>query len=143
MKAVENLFSPEFRNRLDGIIPFNGLSIGIMELIVEKFLGEIEEQLAEKKIRFELSAGAKRWLAESGYDSKFGARPLARFIQSEIKDVLADEILFGRLLKGGRVRIYKPEESSAQDKDALITENLVFEFPDKSIAQNAEQELTT
>ena len=105
MKAVENLFSPEFRNRLDGIIPFNGLSIGIMERIVGKFLNEVEEQLAEKNIRFELSPGARRWLAESGYDSSFGARPLARFIQSEIKDILADEILFGRLLKGGRVKI--------------------------------------
>ncbi len=143
MKAVENLFSPEFRNRLDGIIPFNGLSIGIMERIVEKFLAEIEGQLAEKKIRFELSPGAKRWLAESGYDSQFGARPLARYIQSEIKDVLADEILFGKLLKGGRVKIYKPEESPAGDHDVLRTENLVFEFPDRSIAQNTEQELTT
>jgi ATP-dependent Clp protease ATP-binding subunit ClpA len=143
MKAVENLFSPEFRNRLDGIIPFNGLSIGIMERIVEKFLAEIEGQLAEKKIRFELSPGAKRWLAESGYDPQFGARPLARYIQSEIKDVLADEILFGKLLKGGRVKIYKPEESPAGDHDVLRTENLVFEFPDRSIAQNTEQELTT
>ncbi|MGC9966559.1 MAG: ATP-dependent Clp protease ATP-binding subunit ClpA [Syntrophobacteraceae bacterium] len=143
MKAVENLFSPEFRNRLDGTIPFNGLSIGIMERIVEKFLVEIEEQLAEKKIRFELSPGAKKWLAESGYDSRFGARPLARFIQSEIKDVLADEILFGRLLKGGRVRIYTLEESPAHDQDVLRTKDLVFEFPDRNITQHTEQELTT
>jgi len=143
LKAIENLFSPEFRNRLDGTIPFNGLSIGIMERIVEKFLAEIEGQLAEKKIRFELSREAKRWLAESGYDSKFGARPLARFIQVEIKDVLADEILFGRLLKGGTVRISTSAESPADDRDVLRTENLAFEFPDRNIAQNAEQELTT
>jgi ATP-dependent Clp protease ATP-binding subunit ClpA len=143
IKAVENLFSPEFRNRLDGIIPFNGLSIGIMERIVDKFLNEVEEQLAEKKIRFELSTSARRWLAESGYDSNFGARPLARFIQSEIKDILADEILFGRLLKGGRVRIYRPEDAPPVDSETLKTENLVFQFPDRSLAQNVEQELTT
>jgi ATP-dependent Clp protease ATP-binding subunit ClpA len=143
IKAVENLFSPEFRNRLDGIIPFNGLSLGIMERIVDKFLNEVEEQLAEKKIRFELSTSARRWLAESGYDSNFGARPLARFIQSEIKDILADEILFGRLLKGGRVRIYRPEDAPPVDSETLKTENLVFQFPDRSLAQNVEQELTT
>jgi len=143
MKAVENLFSPEFRNRLDGIIPFNGLNIGIMERIVDKFLAEIEEQLAEKKISFELSPGAKRWLAESGYDSRFGARPLARFIQSEVKDILADEILFGRLVKGGRVKIYRLEEHPSDDRDVLRTKNLVFQFPDRSLAPNVEQELTT
>jgi len=143
MKAVENLFSPEFRNRLDGIIPFNGLSLGIMERIVDKFLKEVEEQLAEKNIRFELSSGARRWLAESGYDSNFGARPLARFIQSEIKDILADEILFGKLIKGGRVKIYRPEDAHPEDSETLRTENLVFQFPDRSLAQNVEQELTT
>ncbi len=143
LKAVENLFSPEFRNRLDGIIPFNGLSIGIMEQIVDKFLAEIEEQLAEKNIRFELSADARRWLAESGYDSNFGARPLARFIQSEIKDILADEILFGKLVKGGRVRIYRPDEKTGagtggQSTEDLSTENLIFEFPDKNLVRNVE-----
>ena len=143
MKAVENLFSPEFRNRLDGIIPFNGLSIGIMERIVDKFLKEVEEQLAEKNIRFELSPGARRWLAESGYDFNFGARPLARFIQSEIKDILADEILFGKLLKGGRVRIYRPDDAPPEDSETLRTENLVFQFPDRSLAQKVEQELAT
>jgi ATP-dependent Clp protease ATP-binding subunit ClpA len=138
MKAVENLFSPEFRNRLDGIIPFNGLSIGIMERIVDKFLNELEEQLAEKNIRFELSPAARRWLAEAGYDFNFGARPLVRFIQSEIKDILADEILFGKLIKGGRVRIYRPEDAPSEDSQTLRTENLVFQFPDRSLAQNAE-----
>ncbi|MCL5406147.1 MAG: AAA family ATPase, partial [Deltaproteobacteria bacterium] len=143
MKAVENLFSPEFRNRLDGIIPFNGLSIGIMERIVDKFLAEIEEQLAEKNIRFELTPAARRWLAESGYDSNFGARPLARFIQSEVKDILADEILFGKLVKGGRVKISRPDEAPAQGPEDLKTENLVFQFPDKALAQSVEQEAAT
>lgn len=143
MKAVENLFSPEFRNRLDGIIPFSGLSIGIMERIVDKFVTEVEEQLAEKKIRFELSADAKRWLAESGYDSNFGARPLARFIQTEVKDILADEILFGKLVKGGRVRISRPEEPIDDGQEVLKTENLVFQFPDRAFAANEQPELTT
>jgi len=143
MKAVENLFSPEFRNRLDGIIPFNGLSLGIMERIVDKFLNEVEEQLAEKNIRFELSPAARSWLAESGYDFNFGARPLARFIQSEIKDVLADEILFGKLLKGGRVRIYRPDDALSEDSETLRTENLVFQFPDRILVQNAEGVLSS
>ncbi len=143
MKAVENLFSPEFRNRLDGIIPFNGLSLGIMERIVDKFLNEVEEQLAEKNIRFELSPAARSWLAESGYDFNFGARPLARFIQSEIKDVLADEILFGKLVKGGRVRIYRPDDALSGESEMLRTENLVFEFPDRILVQNAEGVLSS
>ena len=131
LKAVENLFSPEFRNRLDGIIPFNGLSLEIMEQIVDKFLVEVEYQLAEKNIHFELSPNARRWLAESGYDSNFGARPLARFIQAEIKDTLADEILFGRLARGGRVRICRPEDYSTEEEGVLRTDNLVFLFPEK------------
>ncbi len=140
MKAVENLFSPEFRNRLDGIVPFNGLSIDIMERIVDKFVMEIEEQLAEKNIRFELTPAARSWLAESGYDPSFGARPLARFIQSEIKDILADEILFGKLVKGGRVKISRPEEALGEGSGDLKTKNLVFQFPDKTATQDAEQE---
>ncbi len=139
MKAVENLFSPEFRNRLDGIIPFNGLSIEIMEQIVDKFIVELEDQLKEKGIHFELTENARRWLAESGYDSSFGARPLARFIQAEIKDVLADEILFGKLMRGGRVRICRPDECSGPEDGALKTENLVFEFPDRVLAALTEQ----
>jgi ATP-dependent Clp protease ATP-binding subunit ClpA len=140
LKAVENLFSPEFRNRLDGIIPFNGLSIEIMEQIVDKFLVEVEYQLAEKSIHFELSPNARRWLAESGYDSNFGARPLARFIQSEIKDTLADEILFGRLARGGRVRICRPEDYSTEEAGVLRTDNLVFLFPEKAeVKVTAEQ----
>lgn len=143
IKAVENLFSPEFRNRLDGIIPFNGLNMEIMERIVDKFIIEVEEQLAEKNIRFELSSAARSWLARSGYDSSFGARPLARFIQAEIKDILADEILFGRLVRGGRVRISRPDEAGADEMGVLRTENLVFHFPDAVVVEEALTEQTT
>ena len=116
MKAIENLFSPEFRNRLDGIITFNGLSVEIMERIVDKFITEMEGQLAEKRVRLELSPAARLWLAERGYDPTFGARPLARLIQTEIKDVLADEILFGRLRQGGLVRIERPEDGTRRGR---------------------------
>ncbi len=127
VKAVEKLFSPEFRNRLDGTIPFNGLNIGIMERIVDKFIAELEIQLSEKKIYFELTSSARLWLAENGYDPAFGARPLARLIQTEVKDVLADEILFGRLQNGGRVRIDRFEEGASKDH-MRSTENLTFSF---------------
>jgi ATP-dependent Clp protease ATP-binding subunit ClpA len=131
IKAIENLFSPEFRNRLDGIIPFKGLNIDIMEMIVDKFIRELETQLSEKKIHFELGPAARLWLAENGYDAAFGARPLARLIQTEIKDVLADEILFGHLQRGGKVVISRQQEAAADaDDNSRSTENLRFSFSD-------------
>jgi len=104
-QAIEKMFNPEFRNRLDAIIYFNHLSIEIVEKIVLKFIKELEGQLTEKKVTIELTDAAKRWLAEKGYDPLYGARPLERVIQENIKTVLADEILFGQLQKGGRVHI--------------------------------------
>lgn len=130
LKAVESLFSPEFRNRLDGIVLFNGLNLEIMEQIVDKFVVEMETQLGEKKIRMELSVEARRWLGGQGYDVTFGARPLARLIQTEVKDVLADEILFGRLMHGGRVQVFRPDEAIPAGEEILKTSNLVFVFPD-------------
>ena len=135
MKAIENLFSPEFRNRLDGIIAFNGLSVEIMERIVDKFITEMEGQLAEKRVRLELSPAARFWLAERGYDPTFGARPLSRLIQTEIKDVLADEILFGRLRQGGLVRIERPEDGSGKTDQSVTTENLCFLIKEASSAR--------
>ncbi len=103
IKAVEKLFSPEFRNRLDGIIGFSALNIPIMEKIVDKFMAELNLQLAAKKVTLTLSDPARRQLAEAGHDPRYGARPLSRLIQTKIKDPLTDEILFGRLEKGGSV----------------------------------------
>ena len=100
-KDVEHLFSPEFRNRLDEIVRFNQLSPEVMCRVVDKFVAEVEVQLREKKIKIELTDAARRWLGEKGYDPKFGARPLGRVIQTELKDKLADEILFGKLAKAG------------------------------------------
>jgi ATP-dependent Clp protease ATP-binding subunit ClpA len=105
MTAIERMFSPEFRNRLDAIITFNALNKKIMEKVVDKFIRELEEQVADRKVAIHLTAGARSWLAKHGYDSRYGARPLARLIQIEIKDKLSDEILFGSLSKGGRVSI--------------------------------------
>jgi len=102
-KALERLFSPEFRNRLDEIVVFDRLEPAVMGQVVEKFIGELEGQLAERKIEIELSAAARKLLAELGYDPDFGARPLARVIQRDIVDALADEVLFGDLAKGGHV----------------------------------------
>jgi ATP-dependent Clp protease ATP-binding subunit ClpA len=104
-KAVEKLFSPEFRNRLDEIVHFSNLAPEVMKKIVDKFLAELDAQLLERKIKVELTPAARARLAEKGYDKNFGARPLGRLIQKEIKDPLSDEVLFGRLAKGGRVRV--------------------------------------
>ena len=104
-KAIEMFFSPEFRNRLDGIITFNALDVRIMEKIVDKFITELNGQLAAKRVTLTLSDAARTYLAGKGHDPKYGARPLGRVIQSEIKDVLSDEILFGRLNGGGHVRV--------------------------------------
>ena len=104
-KAIEKLFSPEFRNRLDGIINFNALDRDIMGMIVDKFMQEFADQLSGKRVTLIYSDAVRTWLAKKGYDPQYGARPLARVIQTDIKDVLADEILFGRLEKGGEVTL--------------------------------------
>ncbi len=103
--AINRLFSPEFRNRLDAIISFNPLSPEVMEQVVDKFINELQKQLQDKRVNIELSESARRYLAQKGYDPKYGARPLSRVIQTEIKDPLTDEILFGRLRGGGRVYV--------------------------------------
>jgi len=104
-KAIEKIFSPEFRNRLDGIINFKSLTVDIMEMIVDKFIRELNDQLMDKKVIVYLTPEARRWMAEHGHDPQYGARPLSRLLQSEIKDHLSDEILFGCLEKGGQVMV--------------------------------------
>jgi len=104
-EALEKLFSPEFRNRLDAMVQFGPLSLDIIERVVDKFVMELDLQLNGRKVFLTLSPVARRYLAEKGYDQAFGARPMARLIQKEIKQVLADEMLFGRLQNGGEVYI--------------------------------------
>ncbi len=104
-KEIERLFSPEFRNRLDEVVSFDPLGPEVIGKVVDKFVAEVEGQLAEKKVRIELSQEARDWLATRGYDPDFGARPMARLIQTELKDPIADQVLFGSLQKGGTVRV--------------------------------------
>ncbi len=104
-EAIERIFSPEFRNRLDAIVTFKPLTPEVMETIVEKFILQLEAQLAERRIAITLEPEARAWLAAKGYDPVYGARPLARVIQTEVRDRLTDEILFGRLERGGTVTI--------------------------------------
>jgi ATP-dependent Clp protease ATP-binding subunit ClpA len=104
-QAIEKVFSPEFRNRLDAIVSFGPLSPGVMETIVEKFILQLEAQLAERRVAITLEPDAREWLATKGYDPVYGARPLARVVQTEVRDPLTDQILFGQLEHGGTVTI--------------------------------------
>jgi ATP-dependent Clp protease ATP-binding subunit ClpA len=103
--AIKRIFSPEFRNRLDAIVPFKALTPEIIRKVVQKFVLQLEAQLADRHVTIELSDDAADWLAKNGFDELYGARPLARVIQEHIKKPLADEILFGKLVRGGHVKV--------------------------------------
>ena len=126
--AVERLFTPEFRNRLDAMIPFRALTPAMMQRIVDKFLREIGNSLAEQQVTLASTPRARAWLAEKGYDPAMGARPLRRLLRSRVEDALAGELLFGRLRHGGLVRL------GVKDNE------LVLQFPDAAPAQGAEAE---
>ena len=113
--AIERIFSPEFRNRLDAIVTFKTLTPEVMETIVEKFVLQLEAQLAERHVAITLSAEARAWLAKKGYDPIFGARPLARVVQKEVRDPLTDHILFGSLEHGGTVTIGLKDDALSFD----------------------------
>ena len=104
-KAVEKTFSPEFRNRLDAIINFDSLPMEVVLKIVDKFIAEVQAKLTRAKVTLDVQPDARKWLADTGYDSTLGARPLGRLIQRELETQLSDELLFGRLSKGGRVTV--------------------------------------
>lgn len=118
VEAINRLFTPEFRNRLDAIIPFAPLPEPVIHQVVQKFILQLEAQLADREITFELSDPAIKWLADKGYDERMGARPLSRVIQEYIKKPLAEEILFGKLRNGGTVRVM----TDKQDKTKLDLE---------------------
>ncbi len=105
MEAIKKIFTPEFRNRLDNIIRFKGLNEQTILHVVRKFILELEQQLADKQVTIEVDARAVQWLAEKGYDVAMGARPMARVIQEYIKQPLAEELLFGKLSRGGHVKV--------------------------------------
>ena len=127
-KAIEKLFSPEFRNRLDEMITFNPLSIEIMEQIVDKFFSEVQAQVTAKKVSAQLSPAARNWLARNGFSPEYGARPLARLMQVEIKDTLSNEILFGALAAGGTVTIDLAPDADAPAPAGAEKRHLVFEY---------------
>jgi ATP-dependent Clp protease ATP-binding subunit ClpA len=128
-EAINRMFTPEFRNRLDAVISFAALSPETIGRVVDKFVLQLEEQLADRNVVIELDASARDWLAVKGYDPLFGARPLARVIQEHIKKPLAEELLFGKLAKGGVVRVHA-------EKDA---DQLSFAFEPRPPATPAER----
>ncbi len=118
-EAINRIFTPEFRNRLDAIIPFTSLPTPVVHKVVEKFIMQLEAQLAERGITFELSKEATAWIAEKGFDERMGARPLGRVIQEYIKKPLADEVLFGKLKKGGTVIVTLVKDKAGKKTLAL------------------------
>ena len=119
VEAINRLFSPEFRNRLDAIIPFGPLPVPVIHRVVEKFVMQLEAQLSDRGVLFDLSEEAVSWLAERGYDEKMGARPLGRVIQEYIKKPLAEEVLFGKLKKGGTVKVSVEKDELGESKLTL------------------------
>ena len=119
-EAINRLFAPEFRNRLDAIIPFGSLPTPVIHKVVEKFIMQLEAQLSERGVTFELSPGAVSWLAEKGFDERMGARPLGRVIQEHIKKPLAEEVLFGKLQRGGTVKVTLEEDKENGGKKLAL-----------------------
>ena len=132
IEAINRLFAPEFRNRLDAIITFNHLSEAIIAQVVGKFVLQLEAQLADRNVTIELSEEASRWLIANGYDELMGARPMARVIQENIKKALADEVLFGKLKNGGHVRVVVTKNEDGKDV-------LGFEYLDGPVTPKPEK----
>ncbi|MCO5066043.1 MAG: ATP-dependent Clp protease ATP-binding subunit ClpA [Rhizobiaceae bacterium] len=137
MDAINRLFSPEFRNRLDAIIPFGSLPVPVVHQVVQKFVMQLEAQLSERGVTFDLSQEAIEWLADKGYDERMGARPLARVIQEHIKKPLAEEVLFGKLKKGGTVRVTVEKKETGET--GLKLESIADEIPVKPKKEEVEQ----
>ncbi len=133
VEAINRLFAPEFRNRLDSIITFAHLTPEIISKVVEKFVLQLEAQLGDRQVTIEMTEDASKWLVEHGYDEQMGARPMARLIQETIKKPLADEVLFGKLKAGGHVRVMLvKEEESGESK-------LGFEYPEGPVTPKPEK----
>ena len=135
-EAVNRLFTPEFRNRLDAVIAFAGLPPDVIAKVVEKFIFQLEAQLADRGVTIELSEGAQKWIGDKGYDDKFGARPLARIIQEHIKKPLADELLFGKLEHGGTVKVLV----QGKGEDSKLVLEVLPADPSKKVRPKDEEE---
>ena len=136
VEAINRLFAPEFRNRLDAIISFGHLPKEVVAKVVDKFVLQLEAQLADRNVTIELTDEARDWLVENGYDDAMGARPMARLIQSTIKTPLADEVLFGKLKDGGAVRVVLTKAEGAAKA------GLGFEFPAGPVTPRPEKDVT-
>jgi ATP-dependent Clp protease ATP-binding subunit ClpA len=133
-EAIDRLFAPEFRNRLDAIIPFARLPETIIARVVDKFILQLEAQLADRNVVIELTDEARSWLVSNGYDESMGARPMARVIQTQIKTPLADEVLFGKLKNGGVVKVVVKADETGEKK-------LGFVYPEGPAAPRMERDL--
>ncbi|HEY3791130.1 MAG TPA: AAA family ATPase, partial [Bradyrhizobium sp.] len=135
-EAINRQFAPEFRNRLDAIVSFAHLNAEVIGMVVEKFVLQLEAQLADRDVTIELSEPAKAWLVQHGYDEQMGARPMARIIQEHIKKPLADEVLFGKLKGGGHVRVVLVKDEAAAEAG---TEKIGFEFVEGPVTPKPEK----
>ena len=134
--AVQRMFTPEFRNRLDAVVPFGNLPMEVILKVIEKFIFQLEAQLADRGVTIEMTEAASKWIADRGYDEKFGARPLARTIQETIKKPLADELLFGKLEHGGTVRIGVEGEG----RDAKLKFDIIAAEPKPKKAKDSDED---
>src|SRR5664280_507338 len=135
-EAINRQFAPEFRNRLDAIVSFAHLNPDVIGMVVEKFVLQLEAQLADRDVTIELSEPAKAWLIQQGYDEQMGARPMARVIQEHIKKPLADEVLFGKLKGGGHVRVVLVKDEAAAD---AAQEKIGFEYVEGPVTPKPEK----
>jgi ATP-dependent Clp protease ATP-binding subunit ClpA len=135
-EAINRQFAPEFRNRLDAIVSFAHLNAEVIGMVVEKFVLQLEAQLADRDVTIELSEPAKAWLVQHGYDEQMGARPMARVIQEHIKKPLADEVLFGKLKGGGHVRVVLVKDEAATEPDQ---EKIGFEYVEGPVTPKPEK----
>jgi len=133
-EAIDRLFAPEFRNRLDAIVPFARLPEGVIARVVDKFILQLEAQLSDRNVTIELTDEAREWLVKNGYDEAMGARPMARVIQTQIKTPLADEVLFGRLKGGGVVKVVVTADETGAKK-------LSFVYPEGPAQPRLERDL--
>jgi ATP-dependent Clp protease ATP-binding subunit ClpA len=134
LEAINRMFTPEFRNRLDAIVAFGHLPRAVISRVVDKFIMQLEAQLADRHVSIELTDEARNWLVDNGYDELMGARPMARVIQQTIKTPLADELLFGRLKNGGTVRVVVTADENGVSK-------LGFVYPEGPVLPRPEREI--
>ncbi|HEV2572593.1 MAG TPA: ATP-dependent Clp protease ATP-binding subunit ClpA [Beijerinckiaceae bacterium] len=143
LEAINRLFAPEFRNRLDAIVQFGHLPRSVIAQVVDKFIAQLETQLGDRNVTIELSDEARNWLIDNGYDQAMGARPMGRVIQQHIKTPLADEVLFGRLKGGGTVQVVVQDDENGKKKLAFIyPEGPVLPKPDREVVEASRKKRT-